>query len=479
MFARLTRATRQAARAFRRAYDVPSDFAGNATGFDAAGHGDRWPRSSLIWSPVSQQLAAAGPTARNSAWLANNSPTGASFVETWTNNLVATGPTVRSKHPDETTRRLLETAWTRWANKCDAEGTGDLIGYLTKLVKNLVVSGDAFTQLPIVERQLKLKLLNSEQVWRPLTRVLPDKRRIFAGVELDMNGKRVGYWVIPYQMDLPWAIFPMPERIGADDLLHCFVAPFPGSVRGISWLTPVATRLLELDRAEDALIARLNTSALHCGFIRDVDGASGYAAEAQPGAASGKPEISMEPGSLRILPPGTDVVFPNNLPDTAGANDFLRHILRSVAAGGGVPHSLLTGDLSDVNYSSARMGLESFKRSVARLQRSVLVAQLLQPVWERFVTVEILSGRLAARDFEDNPDNYYAVDFRWPGWASLDPVKDAQADGIALANRTKSRAEIIAGRGRDIEDVDREIEADPFKDEVPAQPVTVGVDQNA
>jgi hypothetical protein len=23
--------------------------------FDAAGHGDRWPRSSLLWSPVSQR----------------------------------------------------------------------------------------------------------------------------------------------------------------------------------------------------------------------------------------------------------------------------------------------------------------------------------------------------------------------------------------------------------------------------------------
>jgi lambda family phage portal protein len=482
MLARLTRATKSAAVAFRRSFDT-AGFAGNASGFDAAGHGDRWPRSSLIWSPVSQSLAAAGPVARRADWLANNSPTAASFVEAWVNNLVSTGPTVRAGHPDEAVRRMLEAAWSRWSARCDAEGNGDLAGYLTKLVRNLVITGDSFSHLVIVDRRLRLKLLNTEQVWRPLTRVLPDGRRIFSGVEVDQGGRRVGYWTLPFQMDLPWAIFPLPERISADDLLHAFLPQFPGAVRGISWLTPIAARLLELDRGEDAMLARINVAALFAGFIRDIDGNSGFAADAHPGRDGKAPELSMEPGSLRILPPGCDIIFPSNIPDTAGATDFIKHLLRSVAAGGGVPASILTGDLSDVNYSSARMGLESFRRAVARLQQSLLVAQVLQPVWERFITVEILSGRLAARDFEDNPEAYYDVDFRWPGWASLDPVKDANADDIALANRTKSRAEVIATRGRDIEDVDREIAADPYKPDPAApkparEPITTG-DQNA
>jgi capsid protein len=171
----------------------------------------------------------------------------------------------------------------------------------------------------------------------------------------------------------------------------------------------------------------------------------------------------MEPGTLRVLPPGTDVVFPSNMPDVAGTGDFLKHILRTIAAGGGVPASLLTGDLSDVNYSSARMGLEQFKRAVSRIQSTMLVAQLLQPVWERFVLVEILSGRLEARDYENEPGLYNDVDFRWPAWPSLDPSIDAAADESSLRNKLKSRAEIIAQRGRDIADVDAEIAADPLR----------------
>ena len=424
--------------------------------FDAAGHGDRWPKSSLLWSPVSQSLAAAGPIAHRADWLAANSPSAASFVECWITNLVATGPTVRSGHPDEATRRLLEQRWARWTMRCDAEGNGDLAAFLAKAVRALVISGDCFTHQIIADRQLRLKLIATEQVARAWTRVLPQGQRIFAGVEVDQHGRRVAYWCYPYQWDLPWAQVQQPERISAEDLLHVFKADFPGAVRGISWLTPIAARLLELDRLEDALLARMNVAALFAGFIKDLDGTA--FSDAKP--LADKLQLSLEPGALRVLPQGTDVVFPSNIPDTAGSADFMRHMLRSIAAGGGVPASLLTGDLSDVNYSSARMGLESFKRSIGRIQQSHLVAQLLQPIWERFITVEILSGRLAAPDFERDPEAYLDVDFRWPAWPSLDPSKDATADETLLNNNLTSRAELIAKRGRDIEDVDAEITAD-------------------
>jgi hypothetical protein len=37
---------------------------------------------------------------------------------------------------------------------------------------------------------LKLKLISSEQVWRPLTRILPDGHLIFSGGEVDEGGWR-------------------------------------------------------------------------------------------------------------------------------------------------------------------------------------------------------------------------------------------------------------------------------------------------
>jgi lambda family phage portal protein len=429
-------------------------------GFDASGGGDRWPLSSQLWSPVSQALAAAGPISHRADWLAANSPSAASYVECWQSSL-GTEPLARSSHPDQSMRKLIETSWRRFSTRCDAEGAGDLVGFLVKAIRTLVISGEAFVLMQVRDGRLKLRLISTEQVARAWTRVLENGNRVFAGVEVDGAGCVVGFWIYPQQLDLPWASSMMPERIDAADVLHIFKQNFPGAVRGISWMVPISTRLLELDRLEDALLARANTSALFSGFVRDLDNSSGFAADVHMNRV-GRPEISMEPGTMRILPPGCDVVFPQNIPDVNGINDFVKHLLRSIASGGGVPASLMTGDLSDVNYSSSRLGLEQFKRAVARIQQSHLVAQFLQPVWERFITLEILSGRISADDFEDSAEDYFEVDFRWPAWASLDPEKDINADVTALQNNLRSRAEIIAARGRDIADVDAEIAADPL-----------------
>lgn len=429
--------------------------------YDAAGQSGRWPAASIMGAPVAQSLAAAGPMARRADWLVSNSATAASFLSVWVEHLVGVGPTLRAGHPDPAARKLIEKLWYAFSRRCDAEGNGDLAGVLAKAARSLVTAGEAFIQLAIIDRQLRLRVISPEQVARDWTRTLDGGNRVFSGVEIDANGRRVAYWVYPEQSDFPFASTATPERVGADDLLHCFDAKFPGAVRGISWLAPVATNLLELDKLNDALLARANVAALFAGFVRDLNGgASGFADDAALGA-SGRPELSMEPGTMRILPAGTDVTFTPS-PDNDGAVEFVAHLLRTIAAGGGVPAFLLSGDLSSVNYSSARIGLEAFKRGVARVQQSLLVAQLLQPIFERWLAIEILSGRLAAPDFERDPESYLAVEFRWPAWSPLDPLKDAAADEIALRNRVKSRAEIIAARGRDIEDVAHEFEHDPF-----------------
>ena len=137
-------------------------------------------------------------------------------------------------------------------------------------------------------------------------------------------------------------------------------------------------------------------------------------------------------------------------------------MVRSAAAGGGVPYELLAADLSQVNYSSARLGLEQFKRRCRALQRSLLVAQFLEPVWRRFVTLEVLSGRLDAPDFEADPTPYFAAEFLFPAWTTLDPLKETKADLEAMRGNIRSRFEIISSRGRDPQEVDAEIAADPL-----------------
>ena len=66
--------------------------------------------------------------------------------------------------------------------------------------------------------------------------------------------------------------------------------------------------------------------------------------------------INTEAGSMNIMPHGYSLqTFDTEYPD-AQYEGFIRSNNREVASGYAVPYADLTGDLSDVNYSSIRQG---------------------------------------------------------------------------------------------------------------------------
>jgi lambda family phage portal protein len=445
-----------------------------AFGHDMAGGSGRWPREAQLWAPTRQGLAARAIMSARAGYLGDNSPTGRSAVDQWTEALIADGPSARSGHPDAGMRVAIEAAWLRFAADPDIEGAGaDLAEFLRRVARTVVTAGEGFVRLLIVEGRLKLQLLTTEQVDASINRELPNGGRIIAGIEVDANGTRVAYWIRPQAADLWLAMISPPVRIDAADICHVLDPRHAGAIRGLSWLGPVGTRLVELDRLEDSLLARMRVAALFAGFVHDSEGSSGFGGA--DGGTRDPQEMSAEPGTIRVLPSGCTIDF-SDVPDTAGAPEFLRHMVRSVACGIGIPYELLAADLSTVNYSSAKLGLEAFRRRVKSLQASMIGSRLLIPVWKRLVATEIAAGRLRAPGFVRDAEAFFAVTFLWPAWASLDPLKDAEADQVALANRTKSREQVIAERGRDIADVDQEIARDPvpppaIRPLAPANPV--------
>lgn len=444
--------TRTVRRLFRRSYE-------------AAGGGPRSVASAWASevSPVRSALAARPRLASRAQYSTQNSPTAAAIADVWTTHLVGDGPSVRSAHPDRAVRRALEALWSGFYTRAD------LLGLLMGAARSLVISGEALIHLSATDRgELRPRLLSPEQLASHLTMEVDGGRRILSGVELNAAGDVIAFYILPQPPDIGFPTTFEPVRIPAADMLHLFEPRTPGAVRGTSWFAPVQTRLHELDRLEDALVARANTAALFGGFISDPEGTSGF--------GSGKidpQELSLEPGVMRVLPPAATVSFPD-VPDSGDAATLIRHLLRSVASGVGLPYELLSGDLSQVNYSSAKLGLEAFKRRVAALRASLFTARLLEPIWRRLIVLETLAGRLRVANLEAAN----AVTFMWPAWAALDPLKEAQADVLLLQAGLRSRAEIIASRGRDPEEVFAEIASDGFRPQNPANLSLVGNDAN-
>jgi lambda family phage portal protein len=180
-------------------------------------------------------------------------------------------------------------------------------------------------------------------------------------------------------------------------------------------------------------------------------------------AGSGEQGVAvaqLEAGTMTELEPGEDVKFSE--PADVGGNyeAFERIQLLRIAAGLGLPYDMLTGDLSKTSYSSIRAGILSFRRLCEQIQFGVFIYQFCRPTWRAFVEQAVLAGKLDARDYMANRDDYLAVQWHTPKWAWVDPEKDVKAEIMAIRAGLKARSMSINETGQDEEEVDEQIARD-------------------
>lgn len=271
-----------------------------------------------------------------------------------------------------------------WADDADADGRTDFWGLQAEIARSLVIDGEAFIQVLVADDGLRLRLIPAELVDESRTAELADGGYIVNGVEFNAAGERVAYWIMPAKPSDVFASYAAPVRVSATEILHVFKPLGVGQVRGISWLAPVVVPANELDAIVDGLAVGVKVAALHAGFLVDQNGA-GEPFDGDPS------DVSLEPGTLRRLPPGFDIKFssPQQANEVAA---FLRFNLQMLAAGLGLPEHMLSGDLTNANYSSLRAGLLPFRQRVEQVQYGVLVPQFLRPIWTRVMTVAALTG---------------------------------------------------------------------------------------
>jgi lambda family phage portal protein len=429
-----------------------------ARAYDAAGGGRRWQGFIDMPNQLAAQLAARGPAGKRARALVANNPLAASGVEVWVSALVGTGLKPQSTHPDQNVRATLNAAFERWTDEADAEGLGDFYALQALAARRMVIDGEAFGALTHNDRgSLQVRLLDAEQV-DPAMHRETSGIRIVAGIEFDASGRRLAYHAFRERPGLPLGTSLDSVRIPAEDMCHMFRPDVPGQVRGLSWFAPVMLRMTDLDSALEAHVVRQRIAACYAGFIVNPEGDQVGVNATQDGR--GNLVASIEPGLIATLIPGQDIRF--SQPANVGAEviAFMKLTATQIAAGLGVPYEAMTGDLSGTNYSSIRAGLVEFRRRVEALQHGVLVYQFCRPVWRRFVTAEILSGRLSAPGFENDPERYLGARWITPRQEWVDPAKDSQAEIAAIGAGLMSRRQAVAARGYDLDAMNAEIAAD-------------------
>lgn len=130
-------------------------------------------------------------------------------------------------------------------------------------------------------------------------------------------------------------------------------------------------------------------------------------------------------------------------------------MLRQISAGHGLSYEMVSRDVSQVNYSSARQNLlEDWK--VFEQEQQFLIDHFLDFVFEDVVLSAILSGRIPVdkvpRDFYKNTSKYLKHEFIGQGLPWIDPYKEALANKLMLETGQTNLKEIFAKKGKDWEE---------------------------
>ena len=278
------------------------------------------------------------------------------------------------------------------------------------------------------------------------------------GIEFDSLGRRVAYWLFdehPGAISAAFRGVSGSKRVAASEIIHVFRQDRPGQRRGVSWFAPVALALQDFADNQDAKLMQQKIAACFAAFVVNLDGGGdGVVGE---GLADDDPISSLQPGAVYHLDGTQEVKFATP-PSVDGFDEFSRVVLRSVAMGLGVTYESLTGDLSTVNFSSARIGRLEMNRNVEAWQWHMLVPQMLEKIsiW----TLEawaMKTGNAAALDV--------AITWSPPPLTMADPRLEAAAAKGRRALGLTSRQGEQRALGFDPDEVHREQIADLARDQ--------------
>lgn len=352
-----------------------------------------------------------------------------------TANTVGTGITFQVKRDGKVDERLQAIARKHLeSTDIDADGRHDLYGLQGLAFRAMAEGGagiiryrqrrlsDGLT-LPFQLQVLEADYLDERKHGR-----ITGGSYIY-GVEFNAIGKRSAYWLFT---DHPGSSIgatigskPTPAR----DVIHLFRADRPGQQHGVSWFAPVILRMRDFADFEDAELIRQKIAACHVGVIHGET-------DEEVGA---EPFEVLEPGTIWHAPDGRDVTF-NSPPQNNSYQAYVTVSLKAIAVGLGVSAHSLTGDLSDLNFSSGRLGWQDDQRQIDGWQWQTFIPQFCAGV-----------GGWLLRALEQVGEDVAGVTVEWtpPRRAMVNPVEEVKANRDAIRSGQTTLSEVLRQAGYD------------------------------
>lgn len=263
------------------------------------------------------------------------------------------------------------------------------------------------------------------------------------GIEFDGVGRRSGYWIHaqhPGESAVLRGGTIQSKLIPAGDIAHLFEEDRPGQIRGMTRFAPVVRKLRSLDELAECKLEGRKVEACFSVFVRRNDAENGPLLGPESTEADGKRIESLEPGMIEYLRTDEDITFADPKP-SAGYVEESRLWTHEVAAGLQMPYELLSGDLSQINYSSYRGSLLSFRDMIEAVRWNTFIPRVLTVIWRWFVDACFIAGLI--------PEINYAVEWDPPAFDLLDRLEEAKADLAEMRSGTLTWPQAVGRKGYD------------------------------
>ena len=422
---------------------------------------------------VSQDGANLRARARK---IVRENPIAKNAVESYVASAVGKGITPRWQSESEEINKNILKLWKQCVPYMDADGVLDFYGQQSQVVRTVLTAGEILAHMLVVKKDknnpvpFKVRLMEPDMFKQCTVEYISRNRTIRMGIEFDNNNVRKAYHVYKEHPGdtIVTSAFSFASdiiRIPVEDMMHIFVPLRPGQIRGITRFSTLITRLRQLDEYEDAELTRKKVAAMFSAFVisdsgdADLSAMPGENEDVVDSDGSTVTLASLEPGLVTYLRSGAnDIKFAQ--PADVGANYqvWLQQQLREIAMGMEVTYEQLTGDLTNVNFSSIRAGLIEFRRRCEAFQNNIIVHQFCRPLAAKWLDIAVLSRAINIPDYNKNRASYINAFWNADAWAYVNPKEDVETNVLEVRSGFKSREMVVESTSnRDIQELDKEI----------------------
>ncbi len=389
--------------------------------------------------------------------LVRNNSYASNAIDVIASNTIGTGivAQIRDFSKSEKKIQTANTLWKAWAESqaCDFDEKHEFGGLQNLCTRGKAEGGEMLIRRRIVKPTdqnplpLQLQVLEPDFIDSSKNEDLNGGGRIIQGIEFNSIGKKVAYWLFTSHPG-DGNSFPKSQRVQASEIIHDFRKLRSGQVRGVPYGASSFIKLRDFDEYEDAQLVRQKIAACFTAFIHDIAEPMGDDDEGDEFDLD-----KVEPGLIAKLGPGKDVKF-GSPPSVQGYLEYVTPTLRSISVGFGVPYELLTGDFSNVNFSSGRMGWLQFHRLIQQWIWIDTVPTVCKRTYQWFTEAALLIGQdLSGTYSEWTP----------PRREMIDPVSETSSQRDAVRSGLITLSETIKQNGYDPEEHFKQIAEDNKK----------------